>query len=41
MEVTALDLSRLDPDEFLNDTCIDFYLRCGPGCPAHMWRGLG
>lgn len=27
VEVTALDLSRLDSDEFLNDTVIDFYLR--------------
>ena len=26
-QVTALDLSRLDSDEFLNDTVIDFYLR--------------
>lgn len=37
MEVTHLDLPRLDRDEFLNDTVIDFYLRwgggtCGLGC---------
>ena len=34
MEVTPLDLPRLDDGEFLNDTVIDFYirsvlLRCG------------
>lgn len=31
VEVTHLDLPRLDADEFLNDTVIDFYLRwvCG------------
>lgn len=27
VEVTALDLPRLDADEFLNDTVIDFYLK--------------
>jgi hypothetical protein len=27
VEVTHLDLPRLDPDEFLNDTVIDFYIR--------------
>jgi hypothetical protein len=31
VEVTAADLSRLDEAEFLNDTIIDFYLRCGFG----------
>ena len=27
VEVTHLDLPRLDADEFLNDTVIDFYVR--------------
>ena len=27
VEVTAEDLNRLEPEEFLNDTVIDFYLR--------------
>lgn len=29
VEVTHLDLPRLDADEFLNDTVIDFYIRQG------------
>ena len=28
VEVTAADLARLDPDEFLNDTVIDYYTKC-------------
>ena len=28
VEVTAADLARLDPDEFLNDTIIDYYTKC-------------
>jgi len=27
VEITPADLSRLDPEEFLNDTIIDFYMR--------------
>lgn len=27
VEVTHLDLPRLDAEEFLNDTVIDFYVR--------------
>lgn len=27
VEVTAEDLARLEPREFLNDTCIDFYIK--------------
>lgn len=30
VEVTPSDLARLDPDEFLNDTIIDFYMKCAP-----------
>jgi hypothetical protein len=30
VEVTPSDLARLDPDEFLNDTIIDFYMRRAP-----------
>lgn len=29
VEVTAGDLARLDPEEFLNDTVIDFFIKCG------------
>lgn len=36
VEVTHLDLPRLDADEFLNDTVIDFYLRWVGG-----WAGVG
>ena len=28
VEVTAGDLARLDPGEFLNDTVIDYYIKC-------------
>jgi hypothetical protein len=28
VEVTPADLARLETDEFLNDTIIDFYMRC-------------
>ena len=28
VEVTAADLARLDPGEFLNDTVIDYYIKC-------------
>lgn len=27
VELTPSDLERLDPDEFLNDTIIDFYMK--------------
>lgn len=27
VELVAEDLARLDPEEFLNDTCIDFYIK--------------
>jgi sentrin-specific protease 7 len=27
VEVVAEDLARLDPDEFLNDTIIDYYIK--------------
>ena len=27
VEVTGADLARLDPEEFLNDTVIDFYIK--------------
>lgn len=30
VEVTPSDLARLDPEEFLNDTMIDFYMQCAP-----------
>ena len=33
VEVTPSDLARLDPDEFLNDTIIDFYMKCAL-CPV-------
>jgi hypothetical protein len=44
IEVTALDLPRLDADEFLNDTVIDFYIRrvCGKwgrSCARIWWQG--
>ena len=32
VEVVPADLVRLQPGEFLNDTIIDFYMRCGPSC---------
>jgi hypothetical protein len=44
VEVTALDLSRLDDGEFLNDTVIDFYIRWGlRGAPTYRGglRGAG
>ena len=28
VELSHVDLPRLDDQEFLNDTCIDFYCRC-------------
>lgn len=28
VEVRGSDLARLEPDEFLNDTVIDLYIRC-------------
>ena len=28
VQVVASDLARLDPDEFLNDTIIDFFIKC-------------
>lgn len=28
VEITPADLARLDPEEFLNDTIIDFFMRC-------------
>ena len=39
--ITPLDLARLSPGEFLNDTIIDFYMKCAaaPPCvlePAHL-----
>lgn len=30
VEVVPADLVRLQPGEFLNDTIIDFYMRCAP-----------
>jgi Ulp1 family protease len=27
VELVAEDLARLDAEEFLNDTCIDFYIK--------------
>ena len=27
IQIVASDLSRLDPDEFLNDTIIDFFMK--------------
>ena len=39
VEITPADMARLEPDEFLNDTIIDFFMRCtyspGPKCRAH------
>lgn len=28
VEVKPADLARLDPEEFLNDTVIDFFIKC-------------
>lgn len=39
--MTSLDLARLDPDEFLNDTVIDFYLRWAWGGVAGLGGGGG
>ncbi|CAL8462561.1 g2094 [Coccomyxa elongata] len=33
VEITPADLARLEPDEFLNDTIIDFFMR-------HIWDNL-
>ena len=30
VEVKPADLARLDPEEFLNDTVIDFFIKCVP-----------
>ena len=30
LKVGPSDLSRLDDGEFLNDTIIDYYCKCGP-----------
>lgn len=38
VEVTAADLARLDPEEFLNDTVIDFFIKCGLGPSAVLLR---
>lgn len=34
VEVTADDLARLEPRQFLNDTCIDFYIKWVHACNA-------
>ena len=35
MEVVPADLVRLQVGEFLNDTIIDFYMRCAPSCQSN------
>ena len=40
VELLPADLARLDPEEFLNDTIIDFWMRCGPAAAYEAGSAL-
>ena len=40
VEVTAADLARLDPGEFLNDTVIDYFIKCAGSDGLQKSMGL-